>query len=171
MSELADLIAKMGQEVVPDESSLSHIGVKGMRWGVRKNRSSSTAPVGPESVSIRKDLKTGRLVTKGGGGHAPSDDALTAVAIRQKAKASGASSLSNKEMQTLISRMNLEAGYKKAMADSAPPPSKGKAFIRTLIKQETGGIAKGKVGPLTMVVQTIVKRRKAAIELAAKAAT
>ena len=63
---------------------LEHFGVKGMRWGVRSKRSASVPT---------------------------SDDATRATAIKQKVKVGGTKSLSNKEMQDLVTRMNLEQQF------------------------------------------------------------
>jgi 2'-5' RNA ligase len=78
---------------------LAHFGVKGMRWGVRKDRS--------------------------GGGHGGSDDHNNATAARAKAKKGGVKSLSNKELQDMITRMNLEQQYVRLA-----PPSKGAIIMR-----------------------------------------
>lgn len=62
---------------------LEHFGVKGMKWGVRKNRSGSA-----------------------------SEDAQRADAARKKIKTEGGTkALSNKELQDLVTRMNLEQQY------------------------------------------------------------
>ena len=133
------------------EHSLMHYGVKGMRWGVRKRRSeSSSTPVDPQPVTIRQNHKTKGLQAAGGAGHKPSDDALTAVAIRQKAKASGSASLSNKELEALVKRMNLEANYAKAMAANPAPQTnlaKGKKKLQDILKSEMNAAFKGQKGP------------------------
>lgn len=65
---------------------LEHFGVKGMKWGQRKSdRSTSTAD--------------------------SSDDAKIAREAAVTAKTKGLSALSNKELQTLVTRMNLEQQY------------------------------------------------------------
>jgi hypothetical protein len=65
------------------EDVLEHFGVKGMKWGVRKNRSGSA-----------------------------SEDAQRADAARKKIKTEGGTkALSNKELQDLVTRMNLEQQY------------------------------------------------------------
>lgn len=64
------------------EDFLAHYGVKGMKWGVRKDRSSSS-----ESAS---------------------EDSARASAAAAKAKSKGYNSLSNAEMRQLLERMNLE---------------------------------------------------------------
>ena len=141
-----------------DETEFMHYGVKGMRWGVRKRRSeSSSTPVDPQPVTIRQNHKTKGLQAAGGAGHKPSDDALTAVAIRQKAEASGSASLSNKELETLVKRMNLEANYAKAMAANAPPKSKGKQMLENIVKGEMNAAFKGKKGPLANFLGVMIK--------------
>ena len=62
---------------------LEHFGVKGMRWGVRRS----------QTVLDRESA---------------SDDYKRASEAKAKLKKSGAQSLSNKEMQDLVNRMNLE---------------------------------------------------------------
>lgn len=137
---------------------LSHYGVKGMRWGIRKRRSEAdSTPVDPQPVAIKRNNRSGQLQTSGGAGHKPSDDALTALAIRQKARASGSVSLSNKEMETLVKRLNLEANYAKAMAANAPPKGKGKQFLENAIKGEMDAAFKGKKGPFTNFVGIMIK--------------
>lgn len=66
---------------VKGEAFLAHYGVKGMKWGVRKDNSS-------------------------GAEHSP--EATAAAAARAKLKTQGIKSLSNKELQDLTNRINLE---------------------------------------------------------------
>lgn len=66
------------------DRALAHYGVKGMKWGVRKSRKSS----GPVS-----------------------EDARVARKAQAKLKKTGVKSLSNKELQSVINRMNLERQY------------------------------------------------------------
>ena len=88
---------------------LAHYGVRGMRWGVRRSAAELS---GPQPVTI--DAKPGKKIqTSGGKGQPVSDDAKLAAVYRQKAKASGPQSLSNAEMQTIVTRMNLEQQYMK----------------------------------------------------------
>ena len=117
---------------------LAHYGIKGMKWGIRRDRrkAANAVPLEPEDVQVSKNPKTGRLVTTGGRGHNPSEDAVKAAALRQKAKASGASSLSNKEIQELVTRLDLEGKYAKAMAANAPPKSAGRKFLEDFVSQE-----------------------------------
>lgn len=67
------------------EEFLAHFGVLGMKWGVRRARTSSSRPSSPE--------------------------AARAAHLQAKARKSGTHSLTNPELQTLVTRMNLETQY------------------------------------------------------------
>lgn len=67
------------------EEFLAHFGVRGMKWGVRRSRSSRPHPSSPE--------------------------AARAAHLQVKARKSGTHSLTNPELQTLVTRMNLETQY------------------------------------------------------------
>lgn len=77
------------------EDVLAHFGIKGMKWGTRRSK----AELHP--------------------------DATRAHAARKKAKKHGSSSLSNEELQTLITRMNLEQQYSRLV-----PPSRGSRILK-----------------------------------------
>lgn len=79
----------------PVDSILSHHGIKGMKWGIRTRSSGSS------------------------GGHASSsDDAAKAKAYASKAKSSGLHTLSNQELQHLVTRQGLESQYKRLQGNS-----------------------------------------------------
>jgi len=66
---------------------LAHHGTKGMRWGIRKGKGTPTHPV--------------------------SEDHATVQAHTQKAKEGGVKALSNKELQDVITRKNLEKQHRE----------------------------------------------------------
>lgn len=79
-------------ELAKLESFLAHFGKKGMKWGVR-----------------RSDAQLGKTTSPG-----VSEDKARAIAVSTKVgKSRNTSSLSNKEMQDLITRMNLEQQYSR----------------------------------------------------------
>jgi hypothetical protein len=80
-----------------------------MRWGVRRTKSELAGPT-PITINAKPGKK---IVTTGGKNLPVSEDAKTAAVIKQKARASGAQSLSNDEMRILVTRMNLEQQYAK----------------------------------------------------------
>lgn len=102
---------------------LEHAGVKGMRWGVRKAQSVVSAP-----------------------SHPASEDHFRAAA----AKTMPAHSLSNNDMQALITRMNLEKQYVSAMAASVTPSKASKVtkFVSSLLldvgKEQATRVARAK---------------------------
>jgi len=96
-------------EIDPNvEEFLTHFGVKGMHWGVRKDRGSSTPA--PRAK--------------------PSTDAARAEKISAKAEA-GAHTLTNKELKDLVNRMQLEQQYTKLNTPESETRSKnGKNFVQ-----------------------------------------
>lgn len=86
------------------ESFLKHYGVKGMKWGVRKDRASGVGD------SVKKKAAKGAVeVAKTYNKARPkSTDAAEAIRIRRQRHTKGINSLSNQELQALVQRMNLE---------------------------------------------------------------
>jgi uncharacterized protein YbjQ (UPF0145 family) len=85
---------------------LEHFGVKGMKWGVRKD----DALRGSTSVSEAHE------------------DAVKAQAAKEKIRVSGVKSLSNTELQALVTRQNLEQNYVRL---NPARVSAGRSFAKT----------------------------------------
>ena len=94
-----------------DNLSLTHFGVKGMRWGVRKKQE-------PVSTGVAKTPMS-------------SDAALTSK-IRTKARTSGMSSLSNEELFALNQRLQLERQYSALTA--LPATKSGMDKVNEMLK-------------------------------------
>lgn len=98
---------------------LSHYGVKGMKWGVRRSKAQI------ESAS---------------------EEGAAVESIRARAKTSGTNALTNKELQTAIDRMQLEKRYSD-LANQTAHKSAGKKFVMALLgdigSTETRRVAKG----------------------------
>lgn len=84
------------------EEYLEHYGVKGMKWGKRRARIQN----------------------------ARSSDFIQVKDIRDKAKSTKTSSLSNQELQTAITRMNLEQQFTRL---NPTKRKKGQAFVKALL--------------------------------------
>ena len=98
---------------------LEHVGVKGMKWGVRRTK-----------AELEK---------------ASSDGAKT-ESIRTRAKTSGTNALSNTELQTAIDRMRLEKQYSE-LASQTATKNAGQKFATALLgdisKSEVTRVTKG----------------------------
>ena len=120
---------------------LAHYGVKGMKWGVRKDRGDRDAifrkrakEKNPVEVSVSQ--QPGKYVKGKGGQNQPaSEDAITAATYRQRAKASTVDSLSNKELQTLVTRMNLEQQYSN-LSSQSDRRSRGAKIANQIVGKE-----------------------------------
>lgn len=119
--EFDDLREKgMTQSAIGEQFVLSHFGVKGMHWGVRR----------AESVTTQTHIDTGlvkrktKVVATGGHAHPAHEDAIKAEVQEQKLKKSGHAALSNKELRDLITRRQLEDQA------SAATSTKGRKFAR-----------------------------------------
>lgn len=123
------------------DNILEHYGTRGMKWGVRAKVAVNTRPGKPQPIMIGE--RPGKpLVTAGGRGHPATDEAKRAVGLRQKARKSGVQSLTNKELQELTNRINLEQNYSKLIsADNQAKLGKGKKFTISLL-EGTKGVAK-----------------------------
>lgn len=119
---------------------LVHYGIKGMKWGVRRKN--------PTPTTAATTTTPGRKVkATGGTGQKASSDAVEAARLRQIAKKSTTDSLSNKELQALVQRLNLERQY-----DSLRPRSTGeqaKKFVTDLLvsvgKEESSKYARSQI--------------------------
>lgn len=134
-------IAERGAVAVAE---LFHYGVKGMKWGVRKDKKGSKGPV---DVTVTQKRPGGGLQAKGGQRQPATEEAKKAVAARQKARMSGTKSLSNEELQEAVTRMNLEQQFNKL---SANQKSAGAKFVENLFvnagKQQAQQIVNQEVG-------------------------
>lgn len=106
---------------------LSHFGIKGMHWGVRK----------AEAVTTQTHIDTGlrkrqtQIEAKGGQSHPAHPDAIKAAVQKQKLKKSGTNALSTQELRDLANRLQVENQVHILTS------SKGKQFVSKQL--ETAG--------------------------------
>jgi 2'-5' RNA ligase len=116
------LNTSMVQGELLTEHILLHAGIKGMKWGVRKDRG---------AVTVRQKGK--KLKTSGGAKLPAHPDAIRTKGIHQVLKKSGIDALSNQDLQAYSTRLNLEAGVKRLNDQKRPAAKK---FITKLLGQE-----------------------------------
>lgn len=105
---------------------LAHHGVKGQRWGIRRNRDGSS---GPSDVAVK--MKAGKRVTVTGGKRHPAhQDAINAAIAKQKARKSSTDALSNKELQDLVNRLNLEQQYSRLASSEKTTIDTGQQYVK-----------------------------------------
>jgi 2'-5' RNA ligase len=105
---------------------LEHYGVKGMKWGQRRERGAAAVTT---VTRTNRGVRANKTKVKAKGGHAQpaTPDAIKAAVQKQKLKKSGPAALSNKELQELATRINLEKQVQQLTA------TKGKKVVaRTL---------------------------------------
>lgn len=133
-------VDELGQikDVGVPESFLAHYGVKGMKWGVTKVDKASSPTLQKEkdmkyakSSNVTVTQKKAGHYAKASGGKRlkATDDAVLAVAARQKAKKSTTDALTNDELKAAVERMRLEQEYAKL---DAKTKRIGKGFVARL---------------------------------------
>lgn len=150
------------------DATLMHYGVKGMKWGVRKRRSTTPVNTDPTDVTI-KSHPGGKIETSGGRNQPPHDDAKKAAAYRQQARASSPSTLSNQQLRALLERTKLESEYAKIRAaelEAAKSPAR--KFLEKFLAEEKKTMMSGKKPKTQEAVEHIISLQKK--RTAAKAA-
>lgn len=109
----------MGDAAVID--FLSHYGIKGMKWGVRKEDLSGIANLAAEAQKFQKDP--------------------TKTRAKNTAKtAGGLHNVSDKELKDLLNRMDMERRYKSLMEEDSRRRKQGAAAIGKILG-EAGKVA------------------------------
>lgn len=106
---------------------IAHHGVKGMKWGVHRS-----ARIAAGETVVTQKRAGGKLKVAGGKGIVVHPDAEKAAVSKQRAKKSGTHALSNKELQDLVTRMNLEQQFSRL---SSKKKGGGQAFVEEQLKQ------------------------------------
>lgn len=138
------------------EDILEHHGIKGMHWGIRRDRS------GKVTVTNRKLSK--RLKTTGGYGHPAHTDAVRTAELGQVKRKSGIKALSNEDLQTYTKRLNLEQNANRLDYETA---SVGRKYAMKFLNQAgSKGVEEASSGSAKLVKKGL---KKAAVTAAAAA--
>lgn len=139
---------------------LEHYGVPGMKWGVRKRIGDAKGRVKSElkertSTETTVRAKPGQIVrVVGGNKRLPHEDAVKARTSEQIAKRSTLDALSNKDLQHLVQRMNLEQQYRQ-MAVKETRKSAALKWTENLLS-EKGDLLFNRLGPHAGVGKKVV---------------
>lgn len=133
---------------------LAHYGVKGMRWGVRKDRSPTEVGAEATQTILRGKAK---VKTTGGTRQPASPDAVRAATQKQKLRKSGAAALSNRELQELQTRLQLEVNVKRLDEETA---SAGRKFVKRAVGSNVQRVGQQEVAALVDRTVKEAKNRK-----------
>lgn len=111
-----------GESPDSKHSGISHYGVKGMHWGVRRAESSGG---GSGSASPMPKPRV-------------SEDAKAVEKAFDKIDRGGTDALSNHELQSIVSRLNLEQQYSRLTSESAGKQTSQIERGHTVVKQMLG---------------------------------
>lgn len=108
------------------DEMLFHSGVKGMKWGVRKKRTSSIQNGRRVKKVKKQDVSTHETVTK------------------NKPKGTNIKELTDAELRAKITRLQLEREFAREMSKSNPEhqTSKGKRIMKTILNDMVAPAAK-----------------------------
>lgn len=115
----------MSDTSVQGRQFLSHHGVLGMKWGHRSETAVSSKP----GTNLRGKAK---VKTSGGENHLPHPDAVKVAEKHQKLKKSGIATLSNKDLQDLQTRMQLEVNVNRLDKESK---GAGQKYVKKVLKE------------------------------------
>ena len=140
LAQSMDFGSVLISDLMADVDEIEHYGVKGMRWGVRRDpgaRSSrelarrekrpAQEVVAHPTIGLTKKAKA-RVPTQGGEDHPPSEDAIKVAQVKAKLRKSGTAALSNKELQDLQTRLNLERNVTQLAP--AGRAARGRKFLK-----------------------------------------
>lgn len=140
------------------DNVLSHYGIKGMKWGVRRT---------PEQLGRARKARKARKAAekeqkKVDRARPASKDAVEAATARRVAKNAGTSSLSNQELESLLKRMKLEERYVETLG--ADRKSAGRIFLESIVNLEFQAHQQNKESPTAWTVKEVKKAMESALD-------
>lgn len=125
-------------DIAAVDDFLEHYGVKGMQWGVRRTGSVSkttakTGKLARKSTDVTVRQKPGNFATATGGKRRVADpDAVKTIAARQLAKGSTTDSLSTKQLQAAVKRMQVEQQFHE-LSKKSDRRNRGRRMVASLL--------------------------------------
>ena len=147
-----------GDGIAEVDDFLEHYGVKGMKWGVRRGDSPRKASYNRKTTVTKqpvRKLDDGTVYPVDRMGRRISDDAARANIIKIAAKGHGTDVLSNRQLQELNNRLNLEQNYSRL---NPKTQSVGKQFAVAAIKVAAPiavTVFSAKLGPYAGIAKTV----------------
>lgn len=132
----------MAHSDLTSEEFLAHYGIKGMKWGVRRKVGpDGTVLTSAERKAARKEerelKKEAKRVERQENFKRPvTEDAQVSSASRARSEKHGTDALSNKELQALVTRMNLEQQYTNLQASGKAKTARqaGQEYVGDILK-------------------------------------
>lgn len=131
-----------------ESNELAHYGVKGMKWGVRKDRPSSGSSTTRKKKTTAKSAvvkKKKSAKTEPSAGRKAIDAMVekrktrkaekAAAEAAKKAKRKPVSEMTDEELNAAIKRLELEKKYKELSAYHNPNQGKGKKFVNNVLEK------------------------------------
>ena len=119
--------------------TLKHVGVKGMKWGVRR-------PVGKDGRVVRTGVAPGTKTTPAKKSSAPAKKTATAKKPASSSTTSKPKPLTDEQLRQRVQRMQLEAQYAQLSQQLNPPQ---KSFLREYLAEPARNAAKEVAKELT----------------------
>lgn len=124
------------------EDFLAHYGIKGMKWGVRREPGPDGTVGGKGSRKAarqekRASRKAARKTARQENFKRPrSEEAKEASAARARTKQHGTDALSNEDLKKLVNRMNLEQQYTNLQAAGKAQTARqaGQTYVSDILK-------------------------------------
>lgn len=129
----------LAQSDDPADNFLSHYGVKGMKWGVRRSTSDRAAAAETKKAKKAERVEANKVARKEAWKKPVDEDAQVSGASRKRTEQHGTDALSNKELQALVQRMNLEQQYANLQSSGKAKSARqaGQDYVSDILK-ETG---------------------------------
>lgn len=113
-----------------DDTVLAHYGIKGMKWGVRRSPTQLGRGPKPRRAKLARERPKKATAVKG----------RTEEAAKPPKKK--LHELTDEELRTAISRLEMEKRYKELERSANPPKTnEGKKFVENILKKSGENIA------------------------------